>query len=200
MNLSTFAASLQPKHWKNLARLFRNHAWERNDDGEILIGHACISGTYETYAPDGLGSIVTKNLLTTEGCNHLLSVGVAGGSQTATWYVAPFSGNISVVDTITAATFASATTELTTQYSESTRVAFTESVPAAKSTNNTASPAVFTSAVDSVSIWGIGLLSISTKASTSGVLLSVAKYTTVRTLPTTADQLSVKYTLTLANS
>lgn len=200
MNLRAFAAVLQPKHWKNLARLYRNHQWEADDSGDILIGHARISGSYETDAPDGLGQTVTKNLLTTEGINHLLSVGIAGGTQIGTWYIAPFSGNITVADTLTAATFASGTTELTTQYSEASRVAFQESIPASKSTNNTANPAVFTSASDTVNIWGVGMLSVSTKGSTSGTLLSVAKYSTVRSLPVTGDQISVKYTLSIANS
>jgi len=200
MNLSTIASRLQPKHWRNLARLFRNHQWEANDDGEILIGHARISGAYETLAPDGLGSIVTKNLWTIEGMNYLLSAGMGNGVQVGTWYVAPFSGNVTITDTLTAATFASATTELTTQYSEASRVTYTESVPANRSTNNTANPAVFTSASDNVNIWGIGLLSISTKGSTSGILLSAAKYSTVRNLPVTGDQISVKYTVTLSNS
>jgi hypothetical protein len=200
MNLNTFVSRLQPKHWRNLARMFRNHQWEANDDGEILIGHARISGAYETLAPDGLGSVVTRNLLTTEGINHLLTACVGNGVQVGTWYVAPFSGNVTIADTLTAATFASATTELTTQYSEASRVTYQESVPANKSTSNTENPAVFTSAAGNVNIWGIGLLSVSTKGSTSGVLLSAAKYSTVRNLPVTGDQLSVKYTLSLANS
>lgn len=197
---ATFFSSLAPRHWRDLYRHFRNFKYDYDDNNDLLISHARIRGVYECDAPDGLGRVQTSNLLTTEGMNHLLSVGVAGGSQVGTWYIAPFSGNVSILDTLTAATFAATTTELTTQYSEATRVAFVESVPAAKSTNNTANPAVFTTASDNVSIWGIGLLSVSTKGATSGTLLSAAKYSTVRSLPTTGDQLSVKYTLTLANS
>lgn len=192
--------ALLPKHWRELYRLYRNHKWDINDDGDLLIGHAKFSGRYETHAPDGLGCVQTSNLLTTEGCNLLLSVCLAGGSQVGTWYLAPFSGNVTVADTLTAATFASGTTELTTQYTEASRVAYQESVPASKSTSNTANPAVFTSAVDDVNIWGIGLLSTSTKGSTSGTLLSVAKYSTVRNLPVAGDTLGVKYTLSLANA
>lgn len=198
--IESLVNTLLPKHWRELYRLYRNHKWDINDEGDLLISHARISGRYETYAPDGLGCLQTSNLLTTEGCNLLLSVGLAGGTQVGTWYLAPFSGNITVADTLTAATFASGTTELTTQYSEASRVAYQESVPASKSTNNIANPAVFTSAVDDVNIWGIGLLSASTKGSTSGTLLSVAKYSTVRNLPVTGDTLGVKYTLTLANA
>lgn len=200
MNMQSFFAALQPKHWRELGRHFRNRAWERNDRGDILISHARISGAYECESPDGLGAVVTSNLLTTEGCNYLISCGLGSGTQYAKFYVAPFSGNITVADTLTAATFASAATELTTQYSEATRVEFVESTPASKSTNNTANPAVFTSASDNVNVWGVGLLSASAKGATSGVLLSAAKYSTVRNLPTTGDSLSIKYTLTLTNS
>jgi len=192
--------ALKPRHWRELYRHFRNFKYEYDDNNDLLISHTRISGVYEIEAPDGLGVTVASNLITTEGANYLLSCGVGGGAQFGTFYVAPFSGNVSIVDTLTAATFASATTELTTQYSEATRVAFVESVPASKSTNNTANPAVFTAATTNVSIWGVGLLSSATKGATAGVLLSAAKYGTVRSLPTAGDQLSAKYTLTLANS
>lgn len=200
MNLRAFCNALTPKYWRELARLFRNHKWERNDDGEILISRTTIGGVFECDAPDGLGVVRTNNLITTEGCNYLLSAGIAGGTVYTTFYVAPFSGNVAVADTLTAANFTTTQTELTTQYSETTRVAFVESAPASKATNNTANPATFTAATDSVSIWGLGLLSTSTKSATTGVLLAAAKYSAARTLPTAADTLGIKYTLTLANS
>jgi hypothetical protein len=199
MNLSTFASALRPKHWANLARLFRNHAWERNDDGEILIGHARIGGVFSCTAPDGLGECATHNLITTEGANYLLSVGLGNVAAYSKFYIAPFSGNITVTDALTAATFAGSATEITT-YSEATRVEFVETVPALKSTNNVDNAAVFTASQDNVNIWGVGLLSTATKSATTGVLLSAAKYSTVRNLPTTGDTLGVKYTLTLSNS
>jgi len=201
------AALLAPRHWRNLARLFRNHDWERNDDGEILIAHAKIGGVFSTFAPDGLGEVETHNLLCIEGINYLLSCGVGNGvgsnTSPSSFYVAPFSGVAEPSqDWAASGTYAFATTatELTTQYSEATRVAFVDSVPASRSVNNTASPAEFTAATDNVNIRGIGLLSSSTKGTTSGILLSVAKYASVRNLPTTGDKISIKYTLTLANS
>lgn len=200
MNLKAFFEQLAPRHWRELGRLFRNHKWERNDDGEILISRTSIGGVFECAAPDGMGVVRTPNLITTEGCNYLLSSGIAGGTQYTTFYVAPFSGNVAVADTLTAANFTTTQTELTTQYTETTRVAFVESAPASKSTNNTASPATVTAATDSVSIWGIGLLSTSTKSATSGVLLAAAKYSSARTLASSGDTLGVKYTLTMANS
>ena len=199
MNFKSLLGKVTPRYLRELARLVRNHKWERTDDGGLLIGFAKVSGLYETYAPDGLGWQQDHNLLTTEGCNYLLSV-VTGNTAGATFYVAPFGANVAVADTLTAATFTATQTELSTQYSETTRVAYVESVPASKSMNNTASPATVTAATANVLIYGIGLLSVSTKSATTGVLLSAANYATVRTMPTAGDTLGIKYTLTLANS
>jgi hypothetical protein len=201
MQLRNLFSAVPSRFMRDLRRLVANHRWAVNDDGDLLLGHARISGVYDTWAPDGLGWVQTKNLLTTEGCNYLLSAGIGNGTAYGTFYVAPFSGNVAVADTLTAATFATTQSELTnTHYSETTRVTYVESTPASKSLNNTASPATITAATDNVSIWGIGLLSTSTKSATTGVLLSAAKYSTVRTLVTTSDTIGIKYTLTLANS
>ena len=200
MNLRAFCNTLTPKYWRELARLFRNHKWERNDDGEILISHATIGGVFECDANDGLGVVITRNKVMTEGMNYLLSAGIAGGTVYTTFYVAPFSNNVDPVVGLTAATFSTTQAELTTEYSETTRVAFVESTPSGGGTNNTASPATITAATDSVSIWGLGLISATAKSATTGVLLAASKYSTVRTLPTASDTLGIKYTLTLANS
>lgn len=185
--------------WRELGRRYRNHQWEVTDDGEILIAHARIKGVYSTLAPDGLGEVRTPNLITTEGANHLLGVALGAATQYSKFYLAPFSGNVSITDTLTAATFTSTTTEVTA-YSEGTRVEFVESTPAARSVNNTANPAVFTSSSDNITIWGFGLLSTAAKSATTGVLLSAVKYTTARILPVTGDTISIKYTLSLNNS
>lgn len=200
MNLKAFFASLAPKHWRELGRLWRNHHWERNEDGDVLVGCATIRGTFETWSPDGLGWVPGHNLLTTEGCNYLLSCGIAGGTQYTTFYVAPFGGNVAVSEALTAATFTATQTELTnTHYSETTRVAYVETVPANKALNNNANPATITAATTNVSIYGMGLLSTSTKSATTGVLLAAANYTPVRSLLSVADTLGIKYELSLAN-
>mgnify|MGYP007071919878 CR=1 FL=1 len=62
--IESLVNTLLPKHWRELYRLYRNHKWDINDEGDLLISHARISGRYETYAPDGLGCLQTSNLLT----------------------------------------------------------------------------------------------------------------------------------------
>lgn len=201
MNLKAFFASLASRHWRELGRLWRNHRWEHDDHGDVLIGYAKIAGRFETYASDGGGWISGHNTITTEGCNYLLAVALGGGTQYTTFYIAPFGGNVAVTDALTAASFAATQTELTnTHYSETTRVAYVETVPANKAVNNTANPAAFTAATTDVYVYGMGLLSTSTKSATTGVLLAAANYSPARVLNSVADTLGIKYSLSLANS
>lgn len=200
MNLSAFCATTAPKYLRELGLLFRNHRWEQDDCGQILIGRTRIRGRYTPIRDDGSRGLTVPNLFTTEGCNYLLSVGIGGGAQYTTFYIAPFSGNVTVADTWTAANFASTATELTTQYSEGTRVAYVESAPANKSTSNSASPAIFTAATTSVTIRGCGLMSSATKGATTGVLLSAAKYDNAEVLNSVGNTLAIQYDLDLSNT
>ena len=194
-----FHTDFKEKHIRELARHFRNHNYEYDDDGGVIIGvHARMAGEYRTLSPEGIVTR-TPNLWTTEGLNYLLSAALANGTRYSAFYIAPFSGNVTLADTLTAATFASTVTELTTQYTNATRLEWVESVPAGKNINNDANPAIITTAVDSVTIWGLGLLSSSTKGSTSGVLTSATKYASAQSIPTAGGQLSVTYNATLSN-
>lgn len=188
------------RFFRELGRLYRNHKWELDDDSDLLIGGAVIRGRWEHEAPDGQGVVVTSNLITTEGVNYLLAAGIGNGAHHTKFFVAPFASNVSVSQSLTAAQFASSTGELTTQYLEPARVEFVESVPASRSLSNVANPAVFTAAAENVDIWGVGLLSTATKNSTAGVLLSVAKYATKRTLPEVGNTIGIKYTITIDNA
>lgn len=201
VSASDLMKKVSSRHWHEFARLFRSHKWERDENGGIRLSGAGVimRGDYRVWAPDGLGWTAGHNLWTTEGFNHLLSVALAGGSQVPTWYVAPTGANVAVVNTLTAATFASAQTELTAQYSQATRVAYAESAPSGGSTSNSASPATITAASNGVNVWGFGILSVPTKGSTSGTLLCATTYSAVRTLPLTGDSHAITHTLTLQN-
>lgn len=195
-------SSFKSKHLREFSRFLRNGRYEQTEAGLVLPDAGVVlSGEFRSFTEsDGLGLTIDRNMVTTEGLNHLLDVLLHGSTQYTTWYLAPWTDNVSVQLTWTAATFASAAGELTTQYSQSTRVAFVEAAAAAGVTNNTASPATFTSAVDNVVIRGLGLLSHSTKGSTSGVLYSAVKYGTARTLVTTDDSIALTYQVTVANA
>lgn len=187
--------------WREFRQLVRNHKWERTDEGNIYIGEAkaVMRGDFEVWAPDGMSWQTGHNMWTIEGFNYLLDVGVHDGTKISTWYIAPFGANVAVVNTLTAATFASTQTELTTAYSQSTRVAYVETAPSSGSVNNTSNPAIITAASTNVSVWGFGILSESAKSSTSGKLLCATTFSSVRTLAAIGDELGVRHTLTLSN-
>lgn len=195
--LNAFLKSIKPNWLRELQRNIRNHKWEETEEG-LLIGSVGIRGDLDVYAPDGLGWRKERNLLTTEGKNHILSVVIGATAKISTWYVAPASANTTYSATWTGANFAANATELTTDYSESTRVEYSEGTASGGAISNSASPAVFTSAaVAPISIWGCGLASASAKGATIGTLLAASKYSTVRTLAESGDKLSVAWTITL---
>lgn len=196
MILTPFLA-LPSRIRRDFRRLIRNNHFEWDDHGGLLLSGAHFTNHIEHWAPDGQGWLSSGNLLTTEGKNHILDTVLHDGVKVGTWYIAPFSGNVSPAITWTAANFNANATELSTQYSETTRVEYVEGAASAGVTNNNANPAWITAAVANVSVWGIGVLSTNTKQGTTGVLLAAAKYGSVRTLAEIGDQLGLKYQLSL---
>lgn len=190
---------LKPRWVRDFARHIRNFNYECSDDG-LLIAGARIQGRLMTAADDGLGERIEDNLLTIEGMNHILGVVLSNTTRVTTWYVAPASANVTYSASWTAANFAANATEITTDYSEATRVEFVEGAASAGAISNIASPATITSASSSpVTIWGVGILSASAKGATTGVLLAASKFaTTARTLAITPDTLGLKWQLALS--
>ena len=185
---------------REFSRLFRLYRYERTDQGDILFGeaHATLHGRYELVDAQGQVLRSGHNLITDQGANHILSAVLGGGTVYSAWYLAPFTTDVTPVVGWTAATFPATAGELTTQIAEATRPAYTEATPASRSTNNNDNPATITAAQDSVVIRGVGLLSHSTKGSTSGVLLSAYKYTAAYTLPTTGNTAGLKHIFTIS--
>lgn len=199
MDINALVSVLPPRHWREINRLFNNHQWEQNDEGDILIGSLRIGGVFESEAPDGLGVVATHNIVPTEGLNYYINAGIYGGTRYTQFYVAPFSGNVAVTLALTAANFAATQTEITAGYSEATRPEFVGSAPVNGVSDNSANPAVITAAVDNLIIWGLGVLSVPAKGATTGVLVAANKYPAARTLVTTGDDLGIKYKLTIVN-
>ena len=182
------------KHSGAILRDLANFHYELTESGVYLEKeHAFVGGSI-IHTLNGGDMRVDHNTFTIEGLNYLFSVGMDAGSAAAGFYVAPFSGNVTPASTLTAATFTSTLTEATA-YSESARPAYTIVAPASGSVTNTASRAEIT-ANATVSIWGAGILSVSTKSSTSGTCIAAAKFSAVRSLVST-DVLAFDYTLTL---
>lgn len=137
-----------------------------------------------------------KNLVPTEGLNHILSVILKGGTQVPTWYIALFEGNYTPVLGLTAATFAANATECTA-YDAANRVTWVGGSVSGGAVSNAASLAEFVMSA-AKTVYGCALLSASTKGATTGTLLSAVRFSTAKVLEDN-DTLDVGVGLTLVN-
>jgi hypothetical protein len=131
------------------------------------------------------------NLVTTEGKNSLGNVYFRASAQITAWFVGlKNTGTIAASDT--AATHGG-WAEFTS-YSEATREALTLAAFSSGTSTNTASPAVFTIS-GSGTVAGAFVASVSAKSSGSGVLYSVADFSSPQTVVAT-DEITVTVTVT----
>lgn len=191
------------KHRAEFRRALNNHHYEISDSGVFFPNmRVMVQGIY-THDVNGMDERSDKNIVVTEGLNHMLDTVLHDGTKVSTWYIKLFSANTTPLSTWTAANFTSNANEITSNtegYSESTAPAFVEAAASAGSISNTANKAAFTIATaSSVNVWGAALSSNSTKGGTTGVLMSASKFSAVRTLYNT-DIFNVGYTLSLTSS
>jgi hypothetical protein len=172
------------EHWRNMDLLTR---------GQLRRGRALDLMT----AGDRMriARFRQRNLVVDEGLNYILNVGLSGGVQNVTWYVATFEGNYTPVAGDTAATFPGSATECTA-YDEPSRPTYDEAPSVAKSITNNANRALFTYNATKT-IYGASLHSVATKAAVTGQLFAAAKFGVARNVIAT-DQLLVAYTINAA--
>jgi hypothetical protein len=197
--LYSFLDRLSGAAYRDLARHARNHNHDYDPErGVLLIDNIRISGRV-TISQNGKSEIFA-NALSDEGRKHILDVIIGASSKIDNWYLAPASGNVSYQTSWTAANWAANATELTTQYTNSTRILYVDNAAQAVGgvMSNSDSPFTVTSAIDNVVLWGGGLMSVSTKAATTGTLLSLVKFSSARTLVTAGDSLQISWPVTLS--
>ena len=134
-----------------------------------------------------------NNLVVDQGLTHILDILFKSGTQISAWYLGIFEANYTPAADDTAANIAARSTE-STAYTEATRQAFTAGAIAANAVDNTAARATFTINATKT-MYGVFLVSTSAKSGTLGTLLSVASFTTARSV-IAADELLVTYTMT----
>lgn len=140
--------------------------------------------TYTVEVLDHHGEVVdtevVANIMPDEGITHVLNTVLKGGSPVGTWYVGLYEGNYTPAGTETAATLNSAATE-STAYDETARIAFVPGSITDGNVDNSASKAEFTFNTAKV-IYGGFIASASAKGSTSGVLLSIVRFGSPKSL------------------
>ena len=141
---------------------------------------------------------IDENIVVTEGMNYLLSAGLGGGAQKTTFYIAPFTGNVTPLLTWTGANFTANSTE-TTNYDEANRQLWADDAVSAGVITNTAAPAVFTASAGGVTIRGAGLVEMLAKGATTGILVAAARFSTDKVLAAGED-IRIIYTITATSA
>ncbi len=137
------------------------------------------------------------NLVPTAGLNKLLDAAFVTGLATPTWYV----GLVATGPTYAAADTMSSHAGWTedTNYSATTRQAYTPAAPAAGAITNTASKASLTMSAGTTIAGGF-LTDSSTKGGTTGTLFGEGSFTAGSQALLAADVLNVTVTVTIASA
>lgn len=176
------------RHIDEFRRDIAAERYEVGPEGIALKkGSVLIRGYYEEGIKGKPESFrLHRNLLVTEGINHILNVVLGTATKISAWYIAPFSGSAAPAANWTAANFASNATEITSTsegYSESTRQQASFGTASSGVINNYSSKASFTiECTTTLNILGAGLLSVNTRGGTTGVLMSAVKFGSARVL------------------
>lgn len=200
--------NLKLKHRAELARRIRAHKYDVTESGlhvpqmGVSIGGAMKVKDYRDGSVEQID--IDANLLVTEGLVHLVNVllpPTGGYSQITAWYVAPFSGNYTPVNTVTAATFTAAATEFT-NYAGSNRLALTIAAAATTpSTGNTGNEALMTiNAAGPFNIYGGAVISASAKSATTGKLLAAVRLGSPKMGMDNGEKLGWEYVFTAADA
>lgn len=177
---------------EGILRALERGNYEESGGGVLVPEVSLRIGGRFSVSVNGGPEEFSKNIVVTEGLNDLLSTYLDGGSQITAWYVGLFKGNVTPVNTWTAANVTANSTEAT-EYDEATRQAWSGGTAAAGSIDNLAAKAVFTINAN-ITAYGAFLASASAKSATTGKLFAASRFATSRAL-IDDDVLNVGYTV-----
>ena len=136
-----------------------------------------------------------KNLITTEGLNHILATELDGGTQVTAWYVGlAGAGTKAAADVMNS----HSGWAVVPNYTESVRQTLTLGTASSGSIDNSSIKAVF-SINGTVTVAGAFITSVNTKSGTTGVLYGVVDFASSRAV-ISGDTLTVTVTLTAASA
>ena len=157
--------------------------FEEAEDGILIpTARTIIRGVW-SFCKRGEPVETAYNMVVTQGRDYLLATGLKGSVGAASWFVAPFTNDVSVQTTWTASNFTATAGEVT-NYESVARPTWTGGAVASGAVNSFLSKAEIKSTVDSLVIRGAALLSVSAKSSTSGTMFAAARFPSPKTLDT----------------
>ena len=181
---------------KNIRDAIKAGQYESTPEGIYFPSENALAQGVFSVAKRGEAEEFTQNLVVNEGLDYILKAAVGETAGIANWYIALFTGDVTVVATWTAANFTSVSTEWTA-YDEAARVGWSKGSVASAGVDSFASKSSFTSSSDSQVVRGAGMLSASAKSAVSGTLLASSRFTSDKALDT-GEILDVGYGLQLS--
>lgn len=189
-------------HKKEVKRLLES-GYFKPSEGGLLLGAGIMARGRYIHSVNGKDEQVDNNLIVAEGILYMLEAALGDNTTISTWYLALYGGNATPTSAWTAANFAANATEITSLtegYTESVRQEWVAGAAAAGVIGNLASRAVFTIATaTTLSVYGAGLLSVSTRGGTTGKLVSSTRFASTRVLNDT-DSFELGYEVELTDS
>ena len=187
----------QGKFSSELRRVIRNRRYEKTPEGVSVQNIGMFGGVGFISVNDG-PVIYSANLVVNEGLDHALASWLLAGLQAPNWYIAPFTNDVTPDPLWTAANFASNAGEWQ-NYDETTRQVWTGASTGVGVVDNTASRAAFTANTAAATIYGLGILSDSTKGGVAGTLAASTRFATSKAVDPT-DILNAGWSLTFTSS
>lgn len=170
--------------------------FDRTEEGIYFPQSGILAKGVFIVSKRGEEAEICENLVVDEGLDYILACSVGATSVISSWYIAPFSGDVTVQSTWTASNFTGNATEWT-GYDEATRPAWSRGSVASGGVDSFASKATFTSSGDAQVVRGAALISGSAKSAVSGTLIAAARFTSDKNLDT-GEMLDVGYGLQLS--
>jgi hypothetical protein len=174
----------------------RSGRFERTGDGGIYIpSERVLARGRFVVCKRGEPEEFFDNLVVNEGLDYILSAALGDTAGISNWYLAPFSGDVTVLATWTAAGFTAAATEWT-DYDEAARPLCNFGSVASQGADSFSNKSSFTSSSDSQTVRGVALISASAKSATTGTLLAASRLSSDKGLDT-GEVLDIGYGLQL---
>jgi len=169
--------------------------FHKTPDGVIFPDSKILAQGVFRYNIRGQEEEFSNNLVVNEGLDYLLGAAVSGTSTISNWFIAVFSGDVSVQASWTGANFPAGATEFT-DYGSATRPSWGKGAVASGGVDSFSNKAAFVSTVDGAVLRGAALISASGKGSTTGTLMAASRFTSDKNLDT-GEILDVGYGLLL---
>lgn len=191
---------------RELRRSIARHKYEFDDQGGLYLPEAkstiTAGGIFGTSLNDGAWQ-PAPNLLPTQGRNSILDIALGNVAKETNWYFAPFATNTAPTSALTAANFDATQTEFD-NYDEVTRALWTPDAASNGVKSNVGTPVSITigsaTGPTNVNIYGLALISSSTKSGTGGRLAACALLPAARENLQDNDILGLRYTITLTST